>query len=72
MDGVAERLPDAPVPGVLLQHALRMKLQPDYKRFLGVVVALDQSVFRESHWLETWREVADSLVMIAVHTQRLS
>src|SRR5579863_3299546 len=52
MDSGSERLPDAPVSGRLLQHALGMELQADYKVFFRVVVTLDQSVFCESHRLE--------------------
>src|SRR5215471_15481133 len=49
MDGGSEGFPNALVPAVFLQHAFGMKLEADEEACFGIVIGLDQSVFRMGH-----------------------
>src|SRR5438067_369978 len=65
--GRSKRPPDAHVPRGLFHHSFRMELQADNELRLGIIEGFDQTVVRISHWPESAREAANTLMMIAVH-----
>src|SRR5690242_5838531 len=68
--GCGESLPDPQIPGIFLQHALRMKLKAHDKSRLGIVISLDQSIIGLRHRLKARGQFANSLMMIAIYSQR--
>ncbi len=71
MHGGAEGLPDAPVAGVVGQHSFRMKLKADQKWSFRIVEGFDQAVVGVGHRFEAGCQIADALMVIAVHLQGL-
>ena len=65
MDGGSEGLPDAPVAGVSVRHALGLELQADEEPGLGVVEGLDQAILSVRLRTEAGCEQAHALVMMA-------
>src|SRR6185295_9919487 len=68
-NGIAEGFPHAPIPFRFLAHSFGMKLETDDKVFPGIVEAFNQAVIGMRHGPETRRQIADALVMVAVHHQ---
>ena len=52
MNGGAESLPYAPVPFVLLEHALGMELQAHHKSISRIVESLNQAILGMGHGLK--------------------
>src|SRR5271156_6403215 len=71
VDGGGESFPDFKVAGVFIEHTFGMKLKSHQKIRLGIVIGFNQSIPGMGHRLETSCEIANSLMMVAIHTQRL-